>query len=143
MSDDVIEVTPKRKEDFYCKVQKRMIDAIRQGHIYLNHAPKAEKYGLCQQIRNTEYELYALLIEAKKRYWNKTTLTKLDVKHEQLRGLWRLFYELGYFDYHHESQMYNEQKAIRRFTAINVIINELGAMIGGIIKTAKQSDAFN
>ena len=93
------EVSAAKKEDFYTKMQNKMIDLRKQSNIYLNHAPKSEKYGLCQRIRNLEDEIFGLLIEARKRYWNKTSLTKLDVAHEQLRGYWRLFYELGYFDY--------------------------------------------
>lgn len=90
------EVSAAKKEDFYTKMQNKMIDLRKQSNIYLNHAPKSEKYGLCQRIRNLEDEIFGLLIEARKRYWNKTSLTKLDVAHEQLRGYWRLFYELGY-----------------------------------------------
>lgn len=91
------EVSAAKKEDFYTKMQNKMIDLRKQSNIYLNHAPKSEKYGLCQRIRNLEDEIFGLLIEARKRYWNKTSLTKLDVAHEQLRGYWRLFYELGYW----------------------------------------------
>lgn len=30
-------------------------------NIYLNHFPKHEKYALCNQIRNTAYEVYNLI----------------------------------------------------------------------------------
>lgn len=142
MKDGMTPITPQRKEDFFVKMQKKCIDLIRQGHIYLNHAPKAEKYGLCQQIRNCEYEVYKLIIEGKKRYWAKSSLTKLDICHEQLRSLWRLFYDLKYFDYRHGEQSYDESKALRRYTTVNILINELGAMIGGVIKSAKEADLF-
>lgn len=67
------EVSAAKKEDFYTKMQNKMIDLRKQSNIYLNHAPKSEKYGLCQRIRNLEDEIFGLLIEARKRYWNKIT----------------------------------------------------------------------
>ena len=48
---------------------------------------------MCQRIRLAQLEVDMLIIEARKRYWNKTSSTKLDVQHEQLRHLWRLFFE--------------------------------------------------
>lgn len=129
-----IEITPIRKENFYTLMQKKMLDLIKQGEIYLNHAPRHQKYALCQRIRLLQFDVDELIIEARKRYWNKTSLTKLDVKHEQLRHMWRIFYELGYFDYHNQKREGNETEALRKFTSINIRVNELGAMIGGVIK---------
>ena len=62
-------------------------------NVHLNHFPKHEKYGLCQSIRQAAYDVYALLAECQKRYHNKTSLTKLDVRHEQLRMLINLAFE--------------------------------------------------
>lgn len=139
MSD--IEITPKRKDDFFTLMQKKMLDVIRQGEIYLNHAPRHEKYALCKRIRLLQLDVDMLIIEGRKRYWNKTSLTKLDVAHEQLRHLWRVFYELGYFDYHRQKKLDNPEKALRRFTTMNILINELGAMIGGVINNAKAQNS--
>ena len=119
-------------------MQKKMLDLIRQGEIYLNHAPRHEKYALCQRIRQLQLDVDMLIIEGRKRYWNKTSLTKLDVAHEQLRHMWRIFYELGYFDYHRQKKLEDPEKAMRRFTVINILVNELGAMIGGVIKTSRE-----
>lgn len=58
------EVSAAKKEDFYTKIQNKMIDLRKQSNIYLNHAPKSEKYGLCQRIRNLEDEIFGLLIDA-------------------------------------------------------------------------------
>lgn len=134
------EVSAAKKEDFYTKMQNKMIDLRKQSNIYLNHAPKSEKYGLCQRIRNLEDEIFGLLIEARKRYWNKTSLTKLDVAHEQLRGYWRLFYELGYFDYRRgeKEPVTVSEDGVRRFKVINFMINEIGPMINGLIEAEKR-----
>lgn len=46
---------------------------------HLNHFPKYEKYGLCQQIRNVNYDIYILMIECYKKYHKKSTLTQIDI----------------------------------------------------------------
>jgi hypothetical protein len=106
-------------------------------NVHLNHFPKHEKYGLCQEIRQTMYGVFAGLVECQKRYHNKTSLTRLDVQHEQLRALTGLAFELGYYGYKHNKREYSEAEALRRYTAASVLVDELGAMIGGWIKSLK------
>ena len=106
----------------------KIIHLRKDWEIYLGHAPKHEKYCLCQRIRNRMDDIFELCIECKARYWNKTTLTKLDVTHEQLRHLWRIFYELGYFDYRRQKKEENPGEALRRFTTINIIVNHFCAL---------------
>ncbi|WP_027389217.1 four helix bundle protein [Chrysiogenes arsenatis] len=112
-------------------------EMIKLLNIHLNHFPKHEKYALCNEIRNAAYDVYSLLVECKKRYHNKTSLTKLDVRHEQLRMLVNLAYELGYYEFHNSASTRSESEANRRYSAICVYINELGAMIGGWIRNLK------
>ena len=81
------------------KLDAKFIDFARQMNLYLNHFPKHEKYGLCQQIRNSAYEVYGYIVESQKRYQKKTSLTNLDICHEQLRMFLRLAFELGYFSF--------------------------------------------
>jgi hypothetical protein len=109
-------------------------------NIHLNHFPKHEKYGLCLQIRNAAYDVYSLLVESQKRFHNKTSLGKLDVRHEQLRMLLNLAFELGYYTYHNNKQDRPQTEATRRYSAISILINELGSMIGGWIRSVKTSD---
>lgn len=106
-------------------------------NVHLNHFPHHEKYGLSQQIRNTAYDVYKGLAECQKRYHNKTSLTKLDVCHEQLRMLVNLAFELGYYNYHRNKKERSDAEALRRYTALSVLINELGAMIGGWIRSLR------
>jgi len=103
---------------------------------HLNHFPKHEKYALANDIRCAAYDVYAILVECQKRYHNKTTLTKLDVRHEQLRMLVNLAFEMGYYHFHNGKSERSDAEANRRYSAISVFINELGAMIGGWIKSA-------
>lgn len=102
-------------------------------NIHLNHFPKHEKYALCQEIRSAAYEVYSLLVECQKRYHNKTSLSRLDIRHEQLRMLINLAHELGYYEYVGK----RPKEADRRYAAMSVLVNELGAMIGGWIKSLR------
>jgi four helix bundle protein len=107
-------------------------------NIHLNHFPRHEKYGLSLQIRQCAYDVYALLVECQKRYHNKTSLNKLDVRHEQLRMFVNLAFEMGYYLYHDHKHDRTQSEAERRYTALSVVINELGAMIGGWIRSLRE-----
>ncbi len=106
-------------------------------NIHLNHFPKYEKYGLAQQIRNVAYDMYNITTECQKRYHKKTSLVLLDIKHEQLRMMLKLAYELGYYEYKNSKNKFGKLEAQRRYQAISALINEVGAMIGGWINTNK------
>lgn len=113
-------------------LDQKFIDFVKLMNIYLNHFPSYEKYGLSLQIRTTAYDVYALIIECQKRYHKKTTLTQLDIRHEQLRMLIRLAYELGYFKFKNGKS--NEEKSLeKRYLTLSKLVDELGRMIGGWI----------
>ena len=106
-------------------------------NVNLNHFPRHEKYALCQQIRVAVYDVLKGLVECQKRYHNKTSLTRLDVQHEQLRTLVNLAFEMGYFGYHHHQRGRSDAESLRRYTAVSILVNELGAMIGGWIRSLR------
>ena len=112
-------------------------ELIMQLNVNLNHFPRHEKHGLCLQIRNCAYDVLKGLVECHKRYHNKTSLTRLDVEHEQLRTLVNLSFEMGYFSYHHNKSTRSDPEALRRYTAVSILVNELGAMIGGWIRSLR------
>jgi len=122
------------------RLDTKFIDFARQMNLYLNHFPKHEKYGLSQSIRTKAYEVYGYIIEAQKRYQKKTSLTNLDVCHEQLRMFLRLAFELGYFGYKDGAALDKgmERTATHRYLAISRMVDELGRMIGGWIVAEKQ-----
>jgi hypothetical protein len=109
-------------------------------NIHLNHFPRHEKYGLCQQIRQAAYDVYGLLVECQKRYHNKTSLQRLDTRHEQLRMFINLAFEMGYYLYHDHKHDRSQHEAERRYTALSILVNELGAMIGGWIRSLRIAD---
>ncbi len=117
------------------QLDRRFMQFVKLLNTYLNHFPKAERHGLAQQIRNAAYEVYGLIVECQKRYQKKTTLTNLDIRHEQLRMFIRLAHELGYFEVRGGAKEARapEQLAAQRYLALSRQVDELGRMIGGWI----------
>lgn len=116
---------------------------MKLSNIYLNHAPRAEKYASVQQLKNLEWDIYLLIVETLKRYHKKTTLTELDIKHEQLRCAWQLYYELGYLSFKDGCKNHDKSFENHRYSAINASLDEVGAMIGGWIKVERDNLAKN
>lgn len=123
------------KKDPEAIINIKFIEMMKLLNIYLNHFPKHEKYALCNLIRTTAYELYNLIIEGQKKYYKKTTLTNLDIVHEKLRMQVNLAFELGYFNFKDGKKISND---FERYAKINILIDELGKMIGGWIKKIKE-----
>lgn len=122
------------------QMYRKFIEFAKLMNIYLNHFPKHEKYALADRIRNSAYQVYDLVVEGQKRYHKKTTLTTLDIAHEQLRMQLYLAYELGYFRFKDGSKAENpEELEAHRWQAISKLVDELGRMIGGWIKREAES----
>ena len=121
-------------------LNRKFIEFAKLLNIYLNHFPKYEKYALANRIRNTAYKLYDYISEGQKRYYKKTTLTNLDIVHEQLRMQLYLAYELDYFMFKDGkiSEKSPKQLMEHRFLALSKLNDELGKMIGGWIKKIKE-----
>lgn len=133
------------KTDAEASLNRKFIEVVRLLNVYLNHFPKHEKYALANRMRNTAYEVYDLITEGQKRYHKKTTLSALDIAHEQLRMQIYLAYELGYFRFR-DGRESNENPAKleeKRFQAISRLNDELGRMIGGWIAKVKEDKAWN
>lgn len=122
------------------KFDQKFVLLIKQLNLYLNHFPNHEKYGLAQQIRNAAYDAYGFVVESQKRYQKKTSLTNLDIRHEQLRMFVRVAHELGYFEFKNGSKNDSDGKSMaeRRFHAISLMIDEVGRMIGGWIVSDRE-----
>jgi len=112
-------------------------EMIKLMNIHLRHFPRHEKYALCQEIRLAAYGVYTGITECAKKYHNKTSLTKLDIQHEQLRMLVNLAFELGYYHFHDGKRKHSDSEAFRRYTALSILINEVGAMIGGWLRSLR------
>ena len=121
-------------------LDRKFVEFAKLMNIYLNHFPRHERYGLALQVRNAAYDVYGYMVEAQKRYHKKTTLTSLDVRHEQLRMLLRLAYELGYFGFRDgRGEESSERMAAKRYLTISRLVDELGRMIGGWINSERSA----
>ncbi|MGK9367513.1 diversity-generating retroelement protein Avd [Melioribacter sp. Ez-97] len=111
----------------YLLIVKKIKDMIVYNNIMLKQFPKHEKYLLANKIREIGYEIYEFAITINKKFHKKTTFTNLNIKHELLRQLINLAYELKYIDSqkHRVSQLH---------------IDEVGRMIGAWIKRAMTDD---
>ena len=101
---------------------------------YLAHFPNCHKYTLTQAIRQAFVDVYNLVTECQKRYHKKSSLTQLDVRHEQLRMLINLAHELGLFDYS-AGRKDIETPGAHRHLVLGRMVDELGRMIGGWVNS--------
>lgn len=124
------------------ELNQRFVETAKLMNVYLNHFPRFEKYALVQQIRVCMYDVYAFIVEGQKRYHKKTTLTNLDIRHEQWRMLVNLAHSLGYFEFKDgkASDKAPASLAAHRFLAISRMIDEIGRMIGGWINYERQKE---
>lgn len=114
------------------QLDRKFVDFAKLLNLYLNHFPHHEKYGLALEIRRASYDVYGLIVECQKRYHKKTTLTALDIRHEQLRMFIRLANELGYFGFK-DGKHDDAGRAAHRYLTLSRLVDELGRMIGGWI----------
>lgn len=117
------------------QLDKKFTEFAKIMNIYLNHFPRHEKYALAQDIRRAAYDVYGYIVESQKRYYKKTSLTNLDIRHEQLRMFVRLAHALGYFEFKDGriSDKKPAELADHRYLHLSGMVDELGRMIGGWI----------
>lgn len=116
-------------------LNRRLVLFAKQLELYLGHFPNSHKYALTQTIRQTFVDVYCLVVEAQKRYHKKTALGQLDVRHEQLRMLLNLAFELGLFG--HKTKNDDPLAGQHRYLTLSRMWDEVGRMVGGWI--AKES----
>lgn len=126
------------------RLDAKMLALISQLNIYLKHFPRFERYALSQQIREAAYDTYSLIVAAQKPYSRKTTLSNLDVRHEQLRMLVRLAGELGYFEWvdSRSLNISSHLASTKRLRVVELMIDEVGMLIGGWIRKYKNKQAI-
>ena len=82
-------------------------------------------YTAFVKYKQNLYEFLFLIIQARKKYYKKTTLQDADVRLEMLRMLNDLSYDLHYID-------------IKRYELIARQLNEIGRLLGGWIKNVNK-----
>jgi len=122
-------------------LNQKFMEMIKLLNTYLNHFPRFEKFALSNNIRNTAYEVYDLIVECQKRYFKKTSLTTLDVAHEKLRMQIYLANELNYFSFK-DGRNDIKINAVKRYLALSKLIDEIGKIIGAWINKLKAAGKF-
>lgn len=112
-----------------------------QSYRYLKHAPKFERHILVPRILNTELDLICKAKQASRMTYKKKTLFECDTAHAQLRELWHLYDVRGYFRYAdgiHDAT--DAGMALHRSAVIQRLLDEIGAMLGGWIKSVRDKE---
>lgn len=126
---------------FTVKIKQKLIKLFVALEIYLNHAPRHERYALCDRIRNRELDLIESLAECVccSRKSRITYVTKLSYKLNAFQALIELFRNKNYFRCKRgKVNVFSEIEGIRRAFAVEASLCEIGNMVGGWIKYIRE-----
>nr|WP_041274512.1 diversity-generating retroelement protein Avd [Desulforamulus reducens] len=107
------------------KIRQKVEDMIVYGYTALRQFPKSEKHTLAADIKQSMYRLLSLVITTNKKYYKKTTMQELDVELDFLRSLVRLSMQLKFLPF-------------KKYELWAGMLNEIGRMIGGWLKSIRQ-----
>ena len=110
-------------DEFY--LLQKILDMMEYAYIALRQFPKSEKYALATDIKHCMNLILGYAIEARKHYYKKTTLQNMDVEIAKLRVFIRLSYRLHFID-------------MAKYDNWSTMVDEIGKMLGGWLKTVKQ-----
>ena len=114
-----------QKNDEYLMLQK-ITDMMEYAYVALRQFPKSERYAMATDMKRCMDEILRLAIRARKRYYKKTTLEDMDIEIANLRVLIRLAYRLRFID-------------MQKYEVWSGKVDEIGKMLGGWLKTVRQS----
>jgi four helix bundle protein len=106
-------------------ILQKTYDMIGYGYQALAQFLKSEKYALGTDMKKCMHSILEYIIVAHKKYYKKTTLQELDVEVAKLKTYIRLAKDLGFLP-------------IKKYEVWSKQIVEIGKMVGGWIKSAKQ-----
>ena len=92
--------------------------------------PRSEKLGLVSDYKKCLFQFLIYIITAQKKYYKKTTLQDADVQLELLRLFNDLSYDMRFIDE-------------KRYQLISERLNEIGRLLGGWIKSQKETSTTN
>lgn len=104
------------------KILQKIFDMMEYAYPVLAQFPKSEKFALVTDIKRCMDTLLERCIEAKKKYFKKTTLQDMDVELLKIRAYLRLSHQLGFLPH-------------KKYEAWSEMLVEIGKMLGGWLKT--------
>ena len=105
-------------------LKEKCKDMMKYGYQAIRDIPRDYRYTLGADIRTSMMNLLQYIIRAGKKYYKKTTLEDMDIELDTLRTLIVVSVE-------------NHVITVKEFQHWSVLIDELGRMIGGWIKSVK------
>lgn len=120
-----VEIEKEEGEKTPLLILEKIMDMMFYAYPVLNAFPRYERFTLAADIKRCMDQAMERTIEANKKYYKKNTLQELDVEIDKLRKYIRLSYRLKYIDF----KKYNHWKGL---------VNEIGNMLGGWIRSVKK-----
>ena len=108
------------------KIEQKLFDMMKYGYGALAQFPKSEKFALATDIKKCMDVMLERCIEAKKKYYKKSTLQEFDVENEKLKTYLRLSHELGFLP-------------PKKYSVWSAMSLEIGKMLGGWLKSVNAS----
>ncbi len=107
-------------------ILQRAKDAMKYLYTSWVKYPRSEKLGFVVDYKKCLFQFLIYIITAQKKYFKKTTLQDADVYLELLRLFNDLSYDLRFIDE-------------KRYQLISERFNEIGRLLGGWIKSQKET----
>lgn len=108
-------------------LKEKCKDMMKYGYQAIRDIPRDYRYTLGTDIRNSMTSLLQFIIRCGKRYYKKTTLEDMDIELDTLRTLIRVALE-------------NRVITVKEFERWSVLLDELGRMVGGWMKSLRTKD---
>jgi len=108
-------------------LKEKCKDMMKYGYQAIRDIPRDYRYALGTDIRNSMTSLLQFIIRCGKRYYKKTTLEDMDIELDTLRTLIRVALE-------------NRVITVKEFERWSVLLDELGRMVGGWMKSLRTKD---
>ena len=105
------------------KILQKTYDMIKYGNQCLLQFPRAERYALAAEIKQSMYKILRLIIQANKQRNKKQIQMEIDTELDVLRTFIRLAADKD-----------TKYLSLRKYEIWSKQLNEIGKMLGGWIK---------
>jgi len=108
------------------KILQKTYDMIKYGNQSLLQFPRAERYALAAEIKQSMYRILRLIIQANKQRSKRALQIEIDTELEVLRTFIRL-----------AADKQTAYLPLRKYEIWSKQLNEIGKMLGGWMKATK------
>jgi hypothetical protein len=108
------------------KILQKTYDMIKYGNQCLLQFPRAERYALAAEIKQSMYKILRLIIQANKQRSKRKLQIEIDIELDVLRTFIRL-----------AADKQIKYLSLRKYEIWSKQLNEIGRMLGGWMKATK------